>query len=66
MWGHAVENLVEALRYKPEVRGFDSQWGHWNFSFQNPCGRTMTMESIQSPTEMSIRNTSWGVLVAGA
>jgi len=24
-WGHA-------LRYKPEGRGFDSQWYHWNFS----------------------------------
>jgi hypothetical protein len=27
-----VTQLVEALRYKPEVRGFDSQWGHWDFS----------------------------------
>jgi hypothetical protein len=27
-----VAQLVEALRYKPEVRGFDSRWGHWNFS----------------------------------
>ena len=23
---------VEALRYKPESRGFDSRWGNWNFS----------------------------------
>jgi hypothetical protein len=23
MWGHAVAQLVEALRYKPEGRGFD-------------------------------------------
>jgi hypothetical protein len=29
---HAVAQLVEALRYKPERRGFDSQWCHWNFS----------------------------------
>jgi len=21
-----------ALRYKPEGRGFDSSWGHWDFS----------------------------------
>jgi len=21
-----------ALRYKPEGRGFDSRWCHWNFS----------------------------------
>jgi len=24
--------LLEALCYKPECGGFDSQWGHWNFS----------------------------------
>jgi hypothetical protein len=24
--------LVEALHYKPEGRGFDSRWCHWNFS----------------------------------
>jgi hypothetical protein len=24
--------LVEALRYKPEGRGFDSRWGHFYFS----------------------------------
>ena len=29
---HAVAQLVEALRYKPEGRGFDSRWCHWNFS----------------------------------
>ena len=30
--GHAVAQLVEALRYTPEGRGFDSQLCHWNFS----------------------------------
>jgi hypothetical protein len=30
--GYAVAQLVEALRYKPESRGFDSGWSHWNFS----------------------------------
>ena len=30
-WGHAVSKLVEALRYKPEGRGFDSRWCHWIF-----------------------------------
>jgi len=29
---NAVAQLVEALRYKPEGRGFDSRWCHWNFS----------------------------------
>jgi hypothetical protein len=31
-WGHSVEQLVEALFCKPEGRGFDSRWYHWNFS----------------------------------
>ena len=26
--GHAVAQLVEALRYKSEGRGFDSRWSH--------------------------------------
>jgi hypothetical protein len=30
--GQAVAQLVEALRYKPEGRGFDSRWFYWNFS----------------------------------
>jgi len=25
-WLHVVAELVEALRYKPEGRGFDSRW----------------------------------------
>jgi hypothetical protein len=29
---NAVVQLVEALRCKPEGRGFDSRWCHWNFS----------------------------------
>jgi len=27
-----VALLVEALRYKPDGRGFDFRWCHWNFS----------------------------------
>ena len=30
--GHAVAQWAEALRYKPEGRGFYSQLCHWNFS----------------------------------
>ena len=29
--GYAVAQLVEALRFKSEGRGFDSRWCHWNF-----------------------------------
>ena len=31
--GHAVSQFFVALCYKPEGRGFDSRWCHWNFSF---------------------------------
>ena len=31
--GHAVAQLVEALRYKPEGRGFDSRYRHLIFFF---------------------------------
>jgi hypothetical protein len=30
--GHAVAQLFKALRYKPEERGFDFRWCHWDFS----------------------------------
>jgi hypothetical protein len=30
--GHTVAQLSEALCYKPEGRGIDSRWCHWNFS----------------------------------
>jgi hypothetical protein len=29
--GHAVAQLVQSRRYKPEGRGFDSRRCHWNF-----------------------------------
>jgi len=33
VWGQAMApQLVEALSYKLEGRGFNSQWCHWNFS----------------------------------
>jgi hypothetical protein len=41
-WGGVLEvaQLVEALRYKPERRGFDSRRCHLNFHWHNPSGRT--------------------------
>jgi hypothetical protein len=30
--GHVVAQLVEAMRYTPEDRGFDFRWCNWNFS----------------------------------
>ena len=29
---YEVEQLIDALRYKPKGRGFDSRQGHWNIS----------------------------------
>jgi hypothetical protein len=42
--------LVEALRYKPEGRGFDSRWC-------NPSGRTLALRLTQTIKKMSSRNT---------
>jgi hypothetical protein len=36
------------------------------FHWHNPSDCTMALESTQPLTEMSIRNTSWGVKAAGA
>jgi hypothetical protein len=59
LMGYAVAQLVEALRYKPEGRRFDSRWSHWNFSlsysFRPHCGPGST----QPLTEMGTRNPSW-------
>jgi len=30
-FGSGGGRLVEAMRYKPEGRGFDPSWCHWNF-----------------------------------
>ena len=29
---HELTHLIEALPYKPEGRGFNPRWCHWNFS----------------------------------
>jgi hypothetical protein len=55
--------LVEALRYKPEGCGFDSWWFHWNFSL-NTSGHTVSLGLTQPLTDMSTRNISWGLKVA--
>ena len=58
--GHAVAQLVQALRYKRGGRGFDSRWCHWDFYWHNPSGRIVALGSTQPLTEMSTRNTTWG------
>ena len=61
-----MAQLVEALRYKSEGRGFDSPFCHWNFSWTYPSGRTMARGLTQPLTEMSTRFIYWGVKAAGA
>jgi hypothetical protein len=53
---HAVAQLVEALHYKPEGRGIESQRGGFFFNLPNPSVRTMALGSTQPLTEMSNRN----------
>jgi hypothetical protein len=58
-----VAQLVKALRYKPEVRGFESSIPDGVigiFYLHNPSVRTMGLKLAQPLTEMSIRNISWG------
>jgi hypothetical protein len=61
-----VVQLVEALRYKLEGRGFDSRWCHWNFHRRNLFGRNVVVGLTQPVTEMSTGNFSWGLGVAVA
>jgi len=44
-------HTFEALRYKPEGRGFDSRWCYWNFYGHNLSGCAMVMGSTQALTE---------------
>ena len=48
--GHTVSQLVEALRYKPEGRGFDFRWCHWNFSL------TLSFQPHYGPGVDSVSN----------
>ena len=61
-----MAQLDEALRYKPEDCGFDFRCFNGIFHFLNPSGLAMALGPTQPPTEMSIRNISWGVKAAGA
>jgi hypothetical protein len=57
---HAVEQLVEALRYKPEGSGFDSRWCHWIFFIGIILPAALWLRgSTQHLTKMSTRNVSW-------
>ena len=62
--GYAVAQLVQALRYKPEVRGFDSRWYLWNFtltSFRSHYG-----PRVDSSNRNEYQEYFLGVKAAGA
>ena len=48
---YAVAQLVEALRYKPEGHGFNSNGVIGIFHLHNPSGSTMALGSTQPLTE---------------
>jgi hypothetical protein len=56
--------LLQSPCYWPEVGGFDSRLDHWDFSvsFLPHCGPGVD----SSLTEMSTRDSPWGVKTAGA
>jgi len=59
--------LVEALRYKPEGRGFNSPMVSLEFFIDIILPAALwPLESTQPLTEMSTRNISWRVKAAGA
>ena len=57
---HAVAQLVEALRYKPEGRGFDSRWCHWNFSLAQSFRPYYGPGDHSASNRSEYQNISWG------
>ena len=56
----AVVQVVEALRCKPEGRGFDFDWIFGIFNLLTLSGRTMTLASTLPLTEINTKDISWG------
>jgi len=61
-----VAQLVEALSYKPEGRGFDSRWCRWKYYWHNPSGRTMALGSTQPLNRNEYQEYFLGIEAAGA
>ena len=57
---HTVAQLVEAMRYNAEGRGFGSRLCHRNFHSYNHSSHIMALWSTQPLTEMSTKSISWG------
>jgi hypothetical protein len=66
-WGHAVAQLVEALRYKPEGRGFDSRCSNRNISLiYSFCRRTLGPGVDSASNRNEYQEYFLGVKAAGA
>ena len=59
-----MAEFVEAVGYKPEGLGFDSGWGHWDFSVTSSYWPHYFPGVTYPLTEMSTGNISWVVKVA--
>jgi hypothetical protein len=64
--GQAVKQLVQALRYQTEGRGFDSRNAIGIFHWHNPTGPSLALGPTQPLADMSTKNISWEVKEAGA
>jgi len=64
--GHAVAQLVEALSYKPDGRGFNSRWCHWNFSVTHFFLPHYGLEVDSAPNRNKNQEYFLGVKAAGA
>ena len=68
---HAVKQLVEGLRYKPEGSKFDPQWCHWNLAallykavYSPGLGRECIWDVTQDGNEVrySVKSQRWRFL----
>ena len=64
--GHPVAQFLEALRYKPEGRGFIPDCVIGIFHWHKPSGRSVVLGLTQPLTEMGNRNIPWEVNAAAA
>jgi hypothetical protein len=64
--GHVVAQLVEALRYKPEGRGFASRWCHWNISLTESFRPHYGHGADQASKRNECQEYFLGLKVAGA
>jgi hypothetical protein len=61
-----VAQLVEALHYKPEGRGFDFRWCHWVFDCHNPSGSNFGPGVDSASNRNEYQECFLGVKAAGA